>query len=59
MLPELTLAQMIELTPAEIARNVYAYPTLSEVLMEAAHDVEGHATHICSLTKTWMRTPHS
>jgi dihydrolipoamide dehydrogenase len=42
LLPELTLAQMMELTSAEIARNVHAHPTLSEVLMEAAHDAEGH-----------------
>ncbi len=46
LLPELTLAQMMELTPAEIARNVHAHPTLSEVLMEAAHDAEGHVIHI-------------
>jgi dihydrolipoamide dehydrogenase len=46
LLPELTLAQMMELTPAEIARNVHAHPTLSEVLMEAAHAAEGHAIHI-------------
>ena len=46
LLPELTLAQMMELTPAEIARNVHAHPSLSEVLMEAAHDAEGHAIHI-------------
>lgn len=45
LLPELTLAQMMELTPAEVARNVHAHPTLSEVLMEAAHDAEGHAIH--------------
>ena len=37
LLPELTLAQMLELTPHEIARNVHAHPTLSETLMEAAH----------------------
>lgn len=46
LLPELTLAQMMELTPAEIARNVHAHPTLSEVLMEAAHAAEGQALHI-------------
>jgi len=46
LLPELTLAQMMELTPTEIARNVHAHPTLSEVLMEAAHAAEGHAIHI-------------
>jgi dihydrolipoamide dehydrogenase len=46
LLPELTLAQMMELTPTEIGRNVHAHPTLSEVLMEAAHATEGHAIHI-------------
>jgi dihydrolipoamide dehydrogenase len=46
LLPELTLARMMELTPAEIARNVHAHPTLSEALMEAAHAAEGSAIHI-------------
>jgi len=46
LLPELTLAQMMEITTAEIARNVHAHPTLSETLMEAAHAAEGHAIHI-------------
>jgi dihydrolipoamide dehydrogenase len=42
---ELTLARRMELTTAEIARNVQAHPTLSEVLMEAAHAAEGQAIH--------------
>lgn len=46
LLPELTIAQMMELTPAEIARNVHAHPTLSETLMEAAHAAEGHSINI-------------
>ena len=46
LLPELSLAQMMEITPAEIARNVHAHPTLSEVLMEAAHAVEGRPIHM-------------
>ncbi|HSG45038.1 MAG TPA: dihydrolipoyl dehydrogenase [Anaerolineales bacterium] len=46
LLPELTLAQMMELTPHEIARNVHAHPTLSETLMEAAHGAEGTPIHI-------------
>jgi dihydrolipoamide dehydrogenase len=46
LLPELTLAQRNELTTAEIARNIHAHPTLSEVLMEAAEAAEGHAIHI-------------
>jgi dihydrolipoamide dehydrogenase len=45
LLPELTIAQMMELTAAEISRNVHAHPSLSEVLMEAAHVAEGHAIH--------------
>jgi len=46
LLPELTISQMMELTPAEIARNVHPHPTLSEVLMEAAHSAEGHPINI-------------
>jgi dihydrolipoamide dehydrogenase len=46
LLPELTLAHMMELTPNEIARNVHAHPTLSEVIMEAAHGAEGSPIHI-------------
>jgi dihydrolipoamide dehydrogenase len=46
LLPELTISQMMELTTAEIARNVHSHPTLSESLMEAAHDAEGHALNI-------------
>jgi dihydrolipoamide dehydrogenase len=46
LLPELTLAHMMELTPHEIARNVHAHPTLSEVLMEAAHSAEGTPIHM-------------
>jgi dihydrolipoamide dehydrogenase len=46
LLPELSLAQFMEITPAEIARNVHAHPTLSEALMEAAHAVEGHPIHM-------------
>lgn len=46
LLPELTIAQMMELTTAEIARNVHSHPTLSEALMEAAHASEGHSIHI-------------
>jgi dihydrolipoamide dehydrogenase len=46
LLPELTLAHMMELTPSEIARNVHAHPTLTEALMEAAHVAEGMGIHI-------------
>jgi dihydrolipoamide dehydrogenase len=46
LLPELTLAQQNELTISEISANIHAHPTLSEVLMEAAENVEGKAIHI-------------
>ncbi len=46
LLPELTLAQRMELTTAEIARNIHCHPTLSEMVMEAAHGAEGNAIHL-------------
>jgi dihydrolipoamide dehydrogenase len=46
LLPELALAHTWELTAEEIARTVHAHPTLSEALMEAAHDVQGRAIQI-------------
>ncbi|HEY5984601.1 MAG TPA: dihydrolipoyl dehydrogenase [Anaerolineales bacterium] len=46
LLPELTLAHLMELTPHEIGRNVHAHPSLSEVLGEAAHAAEGLPIHI-------------
>jgi dihydrolipoamide dehydrogenase len=46
LLPELTLAQRSELTVGEVARNIHAHPTLSEVVMEAAEGAEGHSIHI-------------
>jgi len=46
LLPELTLARAWELTPEEVARNVHAHPTLSEVVMEAAHACSGQAIHM-------------
>ena len=46
LLPELTLAHNMELTVEEISRNVHAHPTLSEVIMEAAHDAAGHSIQI-------------
>jgi dihydrolipoamide dehydrogenase len=42
LLPELTLAQMWDLTAAEIGRNIHAHPTLSEALKEAAEGISGH-----------------
>ncbi len=42
LLPELTLAQLWDLTAEEVARNVHAHPTLSETLKEVAHGISGH-----------------
>jgi dihydrolipoamide dehydrogenase len=46
LLPELTLGRMAGLNAAMIARNVHAHPTLSEVLMEAAHGLDGGYLHL-------------
>jgi len=45
LLPELVLAHNAGLSPEEIARAVHAHPTLSEAVMEAAHNVFGQAIH--------------
>ncbi|TAK11780.1 MAG: dihydrolipoyl dehydrogenase [Anaerolineae bacterium] len=45
LLPEYTLAQLMELTTEEISRNVHAHPTLTEALLEAAEDAAGHPLH--------------
>ena len=42
LLPELTLAQMWDLTSTELARNVHTHPTLSEAVKEAVHGLAGH-----------------
>lgn len=46
LLPELTLAQKMELTAEEIAHNIHAHPTLSEVLMEASEAIIGSPIHM-------------
>jgi dihydrolipoamide dehydrogenase len=46
LLPELTLARLSGIPAEEIGRNIHAHPTLSEVLMEAAHSLSGKAIHI-------------
>ncbi len=42
LLPVLTLAQQWDLTTTEVARNVFAHPTLTEAIKEAVHGIEGH-----------------
>jgi dihydrolipoamide dehydrogenase len=46
LLPALTLAQKWDLTADEIARNVFAHPTLSEAVLEAVEDIVGHQIHL-------------
>lgn len=46
LLPEPTLALLVEGTAAEIAMSVHAHPTLPEVLAEAALAVDGEAIHV-------------
>jgi dihydrolipoamide dehydrogenase len=42
LLPVLTLAQRWDLTADEVARNVFAHPTLSEAIKETVHGIAGH-----------------
>jgi dihydrolipoamide dehydrogenase len=42
LLPVLTLAQMWDLGADEVARNVFAHPTLSEAVKEAIEGIAGH-----------------
>ena len=46
LLPALTLAQKWDLTADEVARNVFAHPTLSEAVKEAVHGIAGHMIHL-------------
>ncbi len=46
LLPALTLAQRWDLTADEVARNVFAHPTLSEAVKEAIEGIAGHMIHM-------------
>jgi len=46
MIAELGLAKNLEATPEGIFNTIHAHPTLSESIMEAAENAEGHAIHI-------------
>ena len=46
LLPVLTLAQKWDLTADEIARNVFAHPTLSEAVKEAIEGIAGHMINL-------------
>jgi len=45
MIAELALALQQGLTAAEVAHVIHAHPTLPEIVMEAAEDVDGRAVH--------------
>ena len=42
----LSLAISLEATALDISNAIFPHPTLSEVIKEAAHAVEGQAIHI-------------
>ncbi|MGV0715057.1 dihydrolipoyl dehydrogenase [Mycolicibacterium sp. XJ662] len=46
LLPELTLAQLWDLTATELARNVHTHPTLGEGLQECFHALTGAAINL-------------
>ncbi|MFN8096852.1 MAG: dihydrolipoyl dehydrogenase [Dermatophilaceae bacterium] len=46
LLPALTLAQKWDLTADEVARNVFAHPTLSEAVKEAVEGIVGHMINL-------------
>ncbi len=46
LIAEPTFAQLVEGTAAEVAMNVHAHPTLTEVLPEAALAVDGDPIHV-------------
>jgi len=45
LIAEAALAMSMEATTEEISRTIHAHPTLSEVIMEAAYDVDKMAIH--------------
>jgi dihydrolipoamide dehydrogenase len=46
LLPVLTLAQKWDLTADEVARNIFAHPTLSEAIKETVHGIAGHMINL-------------
>jgi len=58
LLGEATLAVQMELTLSALMQTVHAHPTLSEALVEAAHDAHDHgAIHLPPRTGTGPRDP--
>ena len=68
LLPVLTLAQKWDLTADEVARNVFAHPTLTEAVKEAVHGIAGHMINLLdpasalaqpgSVRWRWARSMH-
>ena len=46
LLPELTLAQMWDLSADEVVRNIHAHPTLSEAVKEALEGIAGQMINL-------------
>ena len=46
LLPALTLAQKWDLTADEVARNIFAHPTLGEAMKEAIEGIAGHMINL-------------
>jgi dihydrolipoamide dehydrogenase len=46
LLPVMTLAQKWDLTADEVARNVFAHPTLTEAVKEAVEGIAGHMINL-------------
>jgi len=46
LIAEFAVARTLESTPLELARSVHPHPTLSEVIAEAALNVEGQAINM-------------
>ena len=56
LLPVLTLAQKWDLSADEVARNIFAHPTLSEAVKEAVEGLAGHMIHMWrTLGIIWLR----
>jgi dihydrolipoamide dehydrogenase len=45
LIAEVCMAMKLESTIEEVADTIHPHPTISEMIMEAAHDVSGHCVH--------------
>ena len=56
MIAELGMAKALESTWDDLSMTVHAHPTLSEAIMEAAMDAQGHSIHPVSYTHLTLPT---